>query len=115
MTVFALSAAFAALAMFPATARIAAPPPTAPRTVPALNPGVGREVAQARSAVEAGRETGELSRKQVKQLKRELSYVRTLERRYAQDGLNEQELAELRKRVEVVRAVTNAKRIGTIK
>jgi hypothetical protein len=52
---------------------------------------------------------------QARHLKREVSEIPMLERRYARDGLTDQEQAELRSRVEVLKALTSAKRIGQIR
>ena len=67
------------------------------------------------SDIHDGRATGELTRGQAKQLHREFGEIEVLEQRYTQGGLSDDERAEIRNRVEVLRAITNAKRAGTIK
>jgi len=104
----------AALA-FPGSPQIYGPPAPAPRSVPSLNPGVGHEVRDVRSDIDKGRDQGQLSRSQAKHLKREAGEIRRLQERYGRDGLSDQEQAELFNRVEVLKALTNAKRIGQLK
>jgi hypothetical protein len=65
--------------------------------------------------IHEGRQDGQLSRKQAKELRREAGAINDMQQRYASDGLSDSEQAELRNRTEVLRAVTNAKRYGTIK
>ena len=100
-------------AMYPP--QIYGPPAPAPRALPSYNPGVSRDVGRVRSGIEHGKDSGQLSRKQAKRLKREAGEIRLLQERYARDGLSDQEQAELRNRVEVLKAITNAKKIGRIK
>jgi hypothetical protein len=76
---------------------------------------VCRDVGRVRSDIEHGKDSGQLSRKQARRLKQEAGEIRMLQERYARDGLSDQEQAELRNRVEVLKAITNAKKIGRIK
>ncbi|APR51958.1 hypothetical protein CA223_07010 [Sphingomonas koreensis] len=108
----ALLAAIAALSA-PATAQIRDPSGgvrwPAPR--PAL-PGVARELGQADRNIREGRESGQLSRREARQLRRESRQIAVLEERYARGGLSESERAELESRVAALRSVTGAKRSG---
>jgi len=104
----------AMLAVYPPSP-IYGPPAPAPRTTPSYNPDIGREVREVRSDIEHGRASGQLSHRQARHLKREAGELRTLEERYTAGGLSDTEQAELRIRVEALRALTNAKRVGTIK
>jgi hypothetical protein len=107
------------VAGFPKSGPIYGPPAPAPaavRAVPGIKPtGISREVDQIRSDIHHGRDSGQLSRKQAKELRREAGEIQGLETRYSAGGLSESEQAELRNRTEVLRAITNAKRLGTIK
>jgi hypothetical protein len=95
MTVPVFSLALAAMmVVFPGSPQIYGPPAPTPRSVPGLR--------------------GQLSRSQAKHLGREAGEIRRLQDRYARDGLTDQEQAELQNRVEVLKAITNAKRIGRI-
>ena len=99
----------------PAPGQIYGPPAPAPKASRAVLPGVSPEVRTIYRDIRDGRQDGQLSRKQAKELRREAGVIGDLERRYASDGLSESEQAELRNRTEVLRAITNAKRFGTIK
>jgi hypothetical protein len=67
------------------------------------------------SDIHDGAESGQLSRKQAKELRREAGEIDQLEQRYAAGGLSDAEAAELRTREEVLRSIVNAKRSGVIK
>jgi hypothetical protein len=111
MAVLALTLMLASLG----SGQIAGRVPPEPRAIPAFNPVTCRELGQIRSDVRKGRDEGSLSKRQAKELRREAREVAMLERRYSQGGLSSPEAAELRTRIEVLRALTRAKRIGTIK
>jgi hypothetical protein len=85
------------------------------RTVPDYGVPVSASVDRVLSDIDDGRNSGQLSRKQAKELRRELGEIGELERRFGRDGLSDDERAELQNRAAVVRAITNAKRIGAIK
>ncbi len=89
-------------------------PPTKESRTSAL-PGIRAEMHTIYRDIRDGREDGQLSRRQAKELRREAGAINDMERRYASDGLSGPEQAELRNRTEVLRAITNAKRLGTIK
>lgn len=80
-----------------------------PAPSPAL-PGVARELGQADRSIRDGRESGQLSRREAKALRRESRQIATLERRYAHGGLSQSERAELESRIAALRSVTGAKR-----
>ena len=80
-----------------------------PAPSPAL-PGVARELGQADHNIREGRESGQLSRREARALRRESRQIATLERRYARGGLSESERAELQSRIAALRSVTGAKR-----
>jgi hypothetical protein len=104
---------------FPKSGAIYGPPapvPAAAHSVPGIGPtGVGREVDQIRSDIRHGRDSGQLSRKQAKELRREAGEIQGLQERYSSNGLTDFEQSELLNRTEVLRAITNAKRSGIIK
>ena len=91
------------------------PPAPVQRTLPDYDSGVGRDVGQLRSDIDQGRTQRQLSRRQARELRREASEIGMLQERYAAGGLTESERAELRTRVEALRGITTAKRLGTIK
>jgi hypothetical protein len=80
-----------------------------PGPSPAL-PGVARELGQADRSISDGRESGQLSRREAKALRRESRQIATLERRYARGGLSQSERAELESRIAALRSITGAKR-----
>ena len=100
----------------PGPGQIYGPPAPAPRAsrVTAL-PGIGPDVHQIFKSIHDGRQEGQLSGKQARELRREARLIGDLQARYASDGLTEPEQAELRNRAEVLRAITNSKRLGTTK
>ena len=91
------------------------PPPPIIRPTPGYGPSVPNIAPSVLSDIRDGRATGELTRGQAKQLRRELGEIETLEQRYAQNGLSDDERAEIGDRLEVLRAITNAKRADVIK
>ena len=109
--------AVAAAAMQGASAPVYGPPAPVVRTIPDYThaPSVSITVQQVLSNIHDGRENGRLSHKQAKELRREAGEIGILEERYARDGLTDNERAELQNRAQVIRAITNAKRIGVIK
>ncbi|MBQ1499850.1 MAG: hypothetical protein IIZ38_16190 [Sphingomonas sp.] len=70
------------------------------------------ETARIRSDIRDGRDSGQLTRRQAKQLKREAFQIDTLEARYAAGGLSPAEEAELFARRETLRNDVIAKRTG---
>lgn len=80
-----------------------------PAPSPAL-PGVARELGQAERSIREGREHGQLSRREARQLRRESRQIAILEERYQRGGLSQSERAELETRIAVLRSVTGAKR-----
>ncbi|NYT39543.1 hypothetical protein HZY97_02145 [Sphingomonas sp. R-74633] len=73
------------------------------------------ETAKIRSDIRDGRDSGQLTRREAKQLKREAYQIDTLEERYATGGLSPSEEAELFVRREALRNDVTAKRTGTRK
>jgi hypothetical protein len=70
------------------------------------------ETAKIRSDISDGRDSGQLTRRQAKQLKRETWQIDNLEERYAAGGLSPSEEAELFARREALRNDVIAKRSG---
>jgi len=106
----ALLAVVAALSV-PAAAQIRDPSGGRgwPVPSPAL-PGVARELGQADRDIREGRESGQLSRREARALRRESRQIAVLEERYQRGGLSESERAELESRIAALRSVTGAKR-----
>lgn len=107
----ALLAAAVTLAALPAAAQIRDPAGGVrwPAPSPAL-PGVARELGQADRNIREARESGQLSRREAKALRRESRQIATLEERYRRGGLSESERAELESRIAALRSLTGAKR-----
>lgn len=105
----------ATAAMQTGSSQVYGPPPPMVRTTPGYSPSVPRTAPAVLSDIRDGRDTGELTRGQAKQLRRELGEIDTLEQRFSQNGLSNDERAEIQNRVEVLRAIANAKRAGAIK
>ncbi|GAA4007028.1 hypothetical protein GCM10022211_20110 [Sphingomonas humi] len=89
--------------------------PVQARPLPSYNPATSADLGTIRRDVRKGREEGSLSRRQARELRRESREVAMLEERYAAGGLSTAEQAELKARIEVLRALTRGKRLGTIK
>lgn len=104
-----------ALALWVASGPIVGSLPPEPRALPAYNPVTSAELGLVGRDVRKGREEGSPSKKEARELRRETREVGMLEERYAAGGLSSAEAAELRARIEVLRALTNGKRLGTIK
>ncbi|WP_300974218.1 hypothetical protein [Sphingomonas sp. LHG3406-1] len=110
-----LLALLAAAALYPASTGIAGPPAPPVRVLPGWHPTTAPDLRALRREVEEGRQRGELSRREARELKREAREIGRLEERYAAGGLTAAEEAELRARVEVVKAIARGKRLGTIR
>lgn len=80
-----------------------------PVAKPAL-PGVTRDLHQADQSIRDARDTGQLSRKDARALKREARMIAALEERQSRDGLTGSEQAALQQRVEALRSVASARR-----
>ena len=108
--IFGLCAALSAL---PAVAQIRDPSGGVrwPAPCPAL-PGVARDLEQADRSIRDGRESGQLSRREARQLRRESRQISVLEERYQRGGLSQSERAELETRIAALRSITGAKRGG---
>lgn len=111
-----LSALFAALTLSPMSGSVppfVGRPPATPRSV-VIVPTIDRDLRQIGSEISDGREQGELSKRQARQLRREAGEIRMLQNRYRSGGLNNAEQKELRARAEMLRALTRAKRRGEL-
>ena len=62
------------------------------------SPGIGRELRDVRDQIRAARESGALSGREARQLKREARAIEHLAVRYADDGLSRSEQDELENR-----------------
>jgi hypothetical protein len=104
--------ALALAATGPASARIAGSHPSTPS--PRINafigdsrlpgPGIGRELRDIRGRIDRGRETGDLSRRDARQLRREARLIGRLADRYGRDGLSPFERNELDIRTQALRS-----------
>lgn len=104
------------LAAAPASAQIwGGPTMQGPSGGPMGRDQSAAETAKIRSDIRDGRDSGQLTRRQAKQLKREAYQIDTLEERYAGGGLSPSEEAELFARREALRNDVIAKRSGARK
>lgn len=109
------------LAALPATAHaqfIAGPAPggvpmpgISDRGTMTTAPSVDRDIDTLRDRIRAGRNSGELSKREARGLKREAGMIGTLADRYAADGLSDSERRELDTRIQVQRAAAAAQRL----
>ncbi len=65
--------------------------------------GVGRELHEAREAIDRRRDSGELSKREARALRREAHRIARAQEWYARDGLDESELQALRLSAETLR------------
>ncbi len=87
-----------------------------PRTDPVthrIETGVGADLLQIRSDIRDGRNSGQLSRREARALRREGHAIAGLEQRFRDGGLSASELAELRTRVALLRDDLIAARSGS--
>lgn len=89
--------------------RIAERPPITSYREPHV-PGVGRDLNQIDRMIRDGRENGQLSRREARDLRRQAAYIDGLETRYRNGGLTSSEQAELRSRTEGLRGRVTAAR-----
>jgi hypothetical protein len=75
-------------------------------------PGAGREARDIRRDIRAGRESGQLSRREARHLRREAKRIGLSARRYRQGGLSIGESRELQLRVLALRGRVSAARLG---
>jgi hypothetical protein len=74
-------------------------------------PGLGRELRDIRGDIENARESGQLSRAEARQLRRDARRLGFAGRRYGRDGLSASERSELQARALALRAAVNAARL----
>jgi hypothetical protein len=71
---------------------------------------VSREIGAIREQIDAGREAGQLDRREARALRREGRRIEATSERYGRDGYSDAEIAMLRNRTEALRSATVAKR-----
>jgi hypothetical protein len=76
-------------------------------------PGLGRELRDIEGHIEDGRQSGQLSRTEARQLRRDARRLGFAGRRYGRDGLSASERSELQARALALRAAVNAARLTT--
>jgi hypothetical protein len=79
---------------------------------PSRGPGFGSQSEKVRDKIEDGRESGQLSRREARQLRREARQIRRLSVRYAHGGWSEGERRELQARIDYLNGMVSAKRSG---
>lgn len=109
-----LALVLAAAALLPQTG-IAGRPAPEPRALPGWSSSSSADLGRIRRDVRDARKEGRLTRRQARELRREAREIGRLEERHAAGGLSEAERAELRSRVALLRALSNAKRLGTLR
>jgi hypothetical protein len=75
-------------------------------------PGIGRELRDVRGKIREGRETGQLSRREARQLDRETRRIGRVARRYGRDGLSASEARFIEARLLALRGSVSAARLG---
>ncbi|WP_145960900.1 hypothetical protein [Sphingosinithalassobacter portus] len=78
-----------------------------------IETGVGADLLQIRSDIRDGRNSGQLSRREARELRRQGHAIAGMERRFRDGGLSAPELAELRTRVALLRDDLIAARSGS--
>jgi hypothetical protein len=73
---------------------------------------VTSDLREARRSIERRHENGEISRREARRLRRAVSRVAGLARRYGQDGLSGSEVSELQLHANVVRSQAEAPRVA---
>ena len=73
---------------------------------------IARDLRDARRSIERRRESGEISRREARQLRRAVSRVAGLAYRYGQDGLSPSEASELQLHASTVRSQAEAPRVA---
>lgn len=74
---------------------------------------VGHDLRETRERISNGRDSGQLSKREARALRREAAQISTLADRYARDGLSDSERRELEMRAQVLRDLTAAQRLRT--
>jgi hypothetical protein len=111
MRTLAIAASMAALWASPATAQIwGGTNMSAPTT--SAQPLLYRDLGKADGDIRDGRNSGQLTRREARDLRRQERMIGVLEQRYASDGLSDPERAELATRLELLRNDTIARRSG---
>ena len=122
MRIFAVATVVVALSASPAAAQFAGTAQRAPSGTPIwdhpvdsarlrpIEPGVRGDIAGIFGTIRDGRRSGQLTRREARQLRREGRVIESLEARYRRDGLSASELDELRTRVALLRDDITAKR-----
>ena len=76
-----------------------------------LDAGVGGDIHDIRQRIKGGRKSGQLSRRDAKALRRNTALIGEMNDRFARDGLSAGEQAELRTRVDQLRAQVEYQRL----
>lgn len=76
---------------------------------------MAHDLREARKRISNGRDTGQLSKREARALRREAGQISALAERYARDGLSDSERRELDMRTQVLRDLTAAQRLRTAK
>lgn len=72
---------------------------------------MAHDLRETRKRISNGRDTGQLSKREARALRREAGQISALAERYARDGLSDSERRELDMRAQVLRDLTAAKRL----
>ncbi|WP_147391749.1 hypothetical protein [Pelagerythrobacter aerophilus] len=78
---------------------------------PSTNPAIGRELRETRERIDRGRESGDLSKREARALRRENRQIGVLADRYGRDGISDAEYRELEMRARVLQSQVEAQRI----
>jgi hypothetical protein len=110
MRIVAIGLALAMTVAPPASAQIwGGTSPSLPSAGP-RDLGAGRDLGKASRDIRDGSSSNQLSRREARSLRRERNAIRSLESRYARNGISDSERAEIQTRLEILRSETVARR-----
>ena len=75
------------------------------------HPAIGRELRETRERIDRGRESGDLSKREARALRRENRQIGVLADRYSRDGISDAEYRELEMRARVLQSQVEAQRV----
>ncbi|WP_260583208.1 hypothetical protein [Sphingopyxis sp. PET50] len=73
-----------------------------------LGPSIGSDLLDLRDRIDARRETGDLSKREARALRREARQIEALTERYGRDGLSDSERREIDMRTQALRGLAGA-------
>ncbi|WP_448663805.1 hypothetical protein ACG3SL_03790 [Sphingomonas sp. CJ20] len=110
--VLSIAAALALFTALPASAQIVGriSMPSGGTLVAPREPDIGRQLRNTRADIRNGRDSGQLTRREARGLRREAARIGALSERYASNGLTDAEATALEGYAEMLRAAVVVKR-----